>query len=190
MDQYSIRNAMSVMSVTNSCLLQLLARLVGCRQDTHFLRQFECRLKLRFCFILAAFPPSDGTEAEVALHREWSHAELVGDRGGGAIMPGRRRCVCRVAGHGEIAEQMFQPRHRCLLAPRTLQFGGFRAPPLRSRRSGRSQDPIAASKKCLSRQEGEAPWLGTDCLAKRAGFFYLSGSGISVNQTRDHHMDA
>ena len=112
------------MSVTNSCRLQLLARRVGCRQDAHFLRQFESRLKLRLGFILAALPTSDGTEAEVALHREWSHAELVGDRGSGAIMA-HRRCVCWVAAHGEIAEQMFQPRHSWFLAPQRCGLVDF-----------------------------------------------------------------
>jgi hypothetical protein len=38
-----------------------------------------------------------------------ANAELVRDRGSGAIIPSRRRRVCWVAAHGEIAEQMFQP---------------------------------------------------------------------------------
>ena len=130
------------MSVTNSCRLQLLARLVGCRQDAHFLRQFESRLKLRFGFILAAFPPSDGTEAEVALHREWSHAELVGDRGSGAIIPRRRRCVCWVAAHGEIAEQMFQPRDVSPLASQHCGLVDF------ARRLQCRVDPVALKSHC------------------------------------------
>ncbi len=47
----------------------------GCRLDTHIFRQFKRRLKLRSCFVLAACTPGNGTEAEVAFHCEWSHAE-------------------------------------------------------------------------------------------------------------------
>jgi hypothetical protein len=54
-----------------SCRLQFLASFVSCGHDAHIFRQFKCGLKLRLSFILAAFPPSNGTEAEVAFHREW-----------------------------------------------------------------------------------------------------------------------
>ena len=53
-------------------------------------------------------------------------------------------------------------------------------------------DPVVlktnpGEQKMQARQEGEMRAL--DRLAKRAGFLYLSGSGISVNQTRPHLID-
>ena len=116
---------------------------------------------LPVCFILAAFPPSDSTEAEVALHREWSHAELVRDRGSGAIIPTQPpvrlldRCPWRDRRADVPARRRFPAR---LLA---LRFDGLRAPPAMSRRFDRSQVPLLPVKNACSTERRTAQAQGS-----------------------------
>ena len=176
-------------SVTNLCRLQLLARLVGCRRRCPFPPPIRVPIETLILLHSRGLPAErrhrgrSGTPSRVVACRARPRSWRRRDSARPPPMHLLGRCPWRDRRADVPATRRFPAR------PAALRLGWTSRAACKVASIRSFSRPIAASKKCLLDRKEKRASSGLIVWPSVRASSMLSGSGISVDQTRDHLID-